>query len=374
MSSVLNVSSRVRTQREKRMRLTERFVVEAERQVGVLDELVETERSVVRLHNGVRDLEGESACVVGERLIKHSPWAKEGRTRWRAFGRGTLCDHIISNAKDQHHCIRSDSLPQLRQQIRTQARSRATTKRVHELEALEHVCLLGLLARDIHDAVHELGALGVVALGEVVAGARLASDKVVRPEELAERATSDMVQRARLEVDLDGAGHVLAFLATGLKEDANLLELVRVVAHVLALVVKAVLAQHARPERRADLVAGLTDGKCHKLPHYLLSSRFRGGLWSKKRGVVARGSAQAPAQRQYRRNRSAHPQTREFDNHVFRPTQVDGDPPSSVTSTSVAKRGTGKRMQAGLYWQTSASSVYRIGVCFNIIYKETFRR
>ena len=71
-------------------------------------------------------------------------------------------------------------------QLNRHIRSRgAATKRVGHGEALEAVAALGLLADDIEDGVDELSALGVVALGPVVTGARVAEDKVVRAEDLA---------------------------------------------------------------------------------------------------------------------------------------------------------------------------------------------
>ena len=86
----------------------------------------------------------------------------------------------------------------------------AATERVGDLEALEAVAGLGLLADDVEDGVDELGALGVVALGPVVAGAGLAEDEVVGAEDLAEGAGADGVHGAGLEVHQDGAGDVAA--------------------------------------------------------------------------------------------------------------------------------------------------------------------
>ena len=48
---------------------------------------------------------------------------------------------------------------------------------------LETVAALGLLPDDVKDAVDELGALGVVPLGPVVAGAALPEHEVVRSED-----------------------------------------------------------------------------------------------------------------------------------------------------------------------------------------------
>jgi hypothetical protein len=53
---------------------------------------------------------------------------------------------------------------------------------VDELKALEAVAALGLLAHDVQDGVDELGALGVVTLGPVVAGTGLPEDEVVLRE------------------------------------------------------------------------------------------------------------------------------------------------------------------------------------------------
>ena len=53
---------------------------------------------------------------------------------------------------------------------------------------MKAVAVLGLLADDVEDGVDELGALGVVSLGPVVAGAGLAEDEVVGAEDQIGRA------------------------------------------------------------------------------------------------------------------------------------------------------------------------------------------
>uniref|UniRef100_A0A1I8I891 EF-hand domain-containing protein n=1 Tax=Macrostomum lignano TaxID=282301 RepID=A0A1I8I891_9PLAT len=69
---------------------------------------------------------------------------------------------------------------------------------------------LGLLAHHIEHGVHQLGALSVVALGPVVAGAALSEHEVVRPEQVSERAGPDTVHGARLQVHQHGPRDVLA--------------------------------------------------------------------------------------------------------------------------------------------------------------------
>jgi hypothetical protein len=81
---------------------------------------------------------------------------------------------------------------------------------VGNLEVLKAVARLGLLADDVKDGVDEPGAVGVVALGPVVAGARLTEDEVVRAEDLAVGAGADGVHGTGLPVHEDGTGHVAA--------------------------------------------------------------------------------------------------------------------------------------------------------------------
>jgi hypothetical protein len=69
----------------------------------------------------------------------------------------------------------------------------------------EAVAVLGLLVHDVEHEVDELGALGVVALGQVVAGAGLAEDEIVGAKDLAEGARVHGVHGAGLEVHEDGA-------------------------------------------------------------------------------------------------------------------------------------------------------------------------
>ena len=78
-----------------------------------------------------------------------------------------------------------------------------------QLESLQTVAALGLLPDDVKDRVHQLGSLGVVTLGPVVAGPGLAEDKVVRPEESSVGSTAHTVHGAGLQVNQHSPGHVL---------------------------------------------------------------------------------------------------------------------------------------------------------------------
>lgn len=84
----------------------------------------------------------------------------------------------------------------------------AAAQRVRELESLEAVAALGLLANDVEDGVDELGALGIVALGPVITGTALPEYEVVRSEYLTKRSRADRVHRPGLQVDQDRTRHV----------------------------------------------------------------------------------------------------------------------------------------------------------------------
>jgi len=120
--------------------VVQRLVVDAVRLVCVLHQLVDREGGIVGLDDGVRHL---------------------GR------GHNGVCVH------DSVGILLSD----LGDEEGAHAGAGAAAERVCQLEALQAVTALSLLADDIEDAVHQLGALCVVALGPVVAGSGLAEDE-----------------------------------------------------------------------------------------------------------------------------------------------------------------------------------------------------
>ena len=91
---------------------------------------------------------------------------------------------------------------------RAHSTSGSTAQGVRQLESLKAVARLGFLADDVEDRVDELGALRVMTLGPVVAGARLAEHEIVWSEDLAERPGPDRVHRTRLQVHQTRARNV----------------------------------------------------------------------------------------------------------------------------------------------------------------------
>jgi proteasome assembly chaperone (PAC2) family protein len=86
---------------------------------------------------------------------------------------------------------------------------------VGDLETLEAVASLSLATNNIDNLVDELGTLGVMTLGPVVTGTRLAEDEVVGTEELTEGTGTDGVHGTGLKVNEDGTRNIL--VSAGLK-------------------------------------------------------------------------------------------------------------------------------------------------------------
>merc|ERR1711977_248454 len=199
--------------------VVEGLVVKAHALIGVLDELVHREGGVVGLDDGVRHL-------------------------WRR-----------DDGEGEHHAV-GVLLADLRDEESSHTGTRAASKRMAELEALETIARLGLLADNVKDGVDELGTLGVVTLGPVVTGAGLA-----------EGASTDGVHGARLEVHEGGAGHVAA--AGGLVVvDVDTLQLEVGVTVVGTGGVDAVLIGDNLPELGTNLVTALASLDVNELAHF----------------------------------------------------------------------------------------------------------
>jgi len=134
--------------------IVEGLVVNAHDLIGVLDELMDGEGGVVGLNDGVGDLGG-----------------------W----------HHGEGGHDSVGVLLTD----LGDEEGAHAGAGTTTEGVGDLEALEAVAALSLLADDVEDGVDELGTFGVVTLGPVVTGTGLTEDEVVGSEELTEGASTD---------------------------------------------------------------------------------------------------------------------------------------------------------------------------------------
>merc|ERR1711871_1155858 len=98
-----------------------------------------------------------------------------------------------------------------------QAGAGATTNGVEDEETLEARAVVGQLPDAVEHQVNDLLAHGVVATSVVVGSVFLAGDQLLGVVQLAVGASADLVDHGRLQVDVHGAGHVLA--STGLGEE-----------------------------------------------------------------------------------------------------------------------------------------------------------
>ena len=145
-----------------------------------------------------------------------------------------------------------------------------------ELEALEAVAALGLLADDIEDRINELSTFGVVTLGPVVAGTRLSEDEVVGAEQLTEGTRADRVHGTGLQIDEDRAGDILA--TSGLVVvDIDALQLKIRVTVVSAGWVNSMLVRDNLPELGTNLVTALTSLKMNNLQDHRKKTKLNYG-------------------------------------------------------------------------------------------------
>jgi hypothetical protein len=196
------------------------LVIDAEGLLGVLNKLVNGESSVVWLNNGIGHLWGWNHGVGGD----HAIWV------------------LLTDLGDQE-C--------------SETGTSTTTEGVDKLETLSAVARLSLLTDDIEDGVNELSTFGVVTLGPVVTGTRLAENEVVWAEELTESTGAHGVHGSWLKIDENGTWNEAT---TGglVVVDVHTFELEIGVAFVRTSGGDAVFVGDDFPELGTDLVTALT--------------------------------------------------------------------------------------------------------------------
>jgi len=90
-----------------------------------------------------------------------------------------------------------------------------STDGVEDEETLETSALVGELADAVEAEVDNLLTDGVVTTGEVVSGILLSGDELLGVEQLSVGSGTDFVDNGGLEIEEDGAGHVLASTSLG---------------------------------------------------------------------------------------------------------------------------------------------------------------
>lgn len=92
----------------------------------------------------------------------------------------------------------------------TETRTRTTTERVEDEEALKTNTVIGNTADLVENSLDELLAHGVVTTGIVVRSILLASDHHLRVEKVAVSTSADLVDDIGLEIAVNGTRNVLS--------------------------------------------------------------------------------------------------------------------------------------------------------------------
>jgi len=214
------------------------LVIKREALIRVLHKLVNREGAVVGFDDGIRHLRGGDNGVGRHDTI------------------GVLLSHL--GDKEGSH-----------------TGSGTTTHGVGELESLEAVAGLSLLADNIKNRVDQLSTLGVVTLGPIVTGSGLAEDEVIRAEELSEGTGTDGVHGSGLKIHEDSTGDIST--TGGLVEvHVDSLQLKIGVSVVGSSWVNSVFIGDNLPEFSTDLVTALTSLNVDDFSHLEILIKING--------------------------------------------------------------------------------------------------
>lgn len=242
--------------------IVESFVIKNHTLVGVLNQLMDRERCVVRLDDSIRNFR---RWEDGER--KHhsirvflSDLGNQKSSHSRSSPSSQRMAHLKPYESDPRHLEQQNTNKNTHKK-RKKKNSRLTKG------TLKAVAVLGLLPNHIKNGIDKLCAFGVMALSPVVSGTGLAENEVIRPENLTVRSRSDAVHDTRLKIHKHGTRNKSP--ATRLiVVDIDPVKLQIRIASVLTDGVDAVLGTDDLPELGADLVATLASLDVKDLTHF----------------------------------------------------------------------------------------------------------
>lgn len=147
------------------------FVIDNHTFIGVFDQLMDGEGSVVGFNDGIRDLGGGD------------------------------------DGESFHDSIRI-FFSDLGDKESTHTRTSTTTEGVSDLETLEAITTFSFLSDDVQNGVDQFSTFSVVTLSPVVTSTSLTENEVIRSEELTERTSSDGIHGTGFQVHQDSSGDV----------------------------------------------------------------------------------------------------------------------------------------------------------------------
>jgi len=200
--------------------IVESFVINDHALIGVFDELMDRESSVVWFDNGIRHLGG---------------W-EDGESLHDSVG------IFLSDLGDKEG---------------THTGTGTTTEGVGDLETLETIATFSFFSDNVEDGVDEFSTFGVMTFSPVVTGTSLTENEVIGSEKLTEWASSDGVHGSWFEIHKDGSGDESASSGFVIV-DVDSLELEVGVTVIGTGWVDTMFIRDDFPEFGTDLVTALT--------------------------------------------------------------------------------------------------------------------
>jgi len=200
--------------------VVEGFVIDDLDFIGIFDQLMDGEGSVVGFNDGIRDLGG----------------GEDGEGFHDSVG------VFFSDLGDQEG---------------THTGTSTTTEGVGDLETLEAITTFSFLSDDVEDGVNEFSTFGVMTLSPVVTGSGLTEDEVIRSEELTERTSSNRIHGTGFEIHEDSSGDV-STTSSFVEVNVDSFELEVGVTVVGTSGVDTVFIGNYFPKLSTDLVTALT--------------------------------------------------------------------------------------------------------------------
>jgi len=214
---------------------------------------------------GSLDVEVSAADIVASLVVKHDgdvSVLKEGvsgqdRVVWLNDSGGDLGGWVDGESELGFLAVVDG---QTLEEEGTETGAGTATNGVVDEETLETSALIGELSDSVEAEVNDLLTDGVVTTGEVVGGVLLAGDELLGVEQLSVGAGSDLIDDGGLEIEEDGAGHVLASTSLGEEGVESVVAATDgLVGGHLTVRLNTVLEAEELPAGVTNLDTGLTD-------------------------------------------------------------------------------------------------------------------
>jgi hypothetical protein len=153
----------------------------------------------------------------------------------------------------------------------------ATANGIEDHEALQACAIVSKLTDAVENQIHNFLADGVVSTIEVVGGILLASDQLLRVEQLTVCAGAHLIDHGGLQVDHDAAWHMLASTSLGEEGVEGVIATTNgFIGGHLSIRLDAVLEAEKLPASIANLHTTLSEVKAEDLTHSCKAEEYLG--------------------------------------------------------------------------------------------------